>query len=333
VTLEYLVDPAAAGCPGEGDLREWVADAYDFAEPFVAAGSDATSHLRIEIARGAKGYRGTISIVDDGGAVLASSAEVHEDCDALVGTLARRVRLVVFRPPAPPAPPTAPALACDPCSDRKVFQRGLDAVNEKNEEQDAKLARLLQQNAQLDAELKGLKDKMDWTYVISAGALMTVNLTSNVGGGAWVAGEGRYGPLSLGLELRGVFPSAVNLGPYDFDVSQMVALATPCGRYSYFFGCVVAGGGVQIDHDTDAFGAGVGFPAAIEGFWTVGARIGVEVPFGESRFGARAWGEVLVGAPRVVENYDPGGYRWRTPDVSGFFGLGLVVRFGEEGAK
>jgi len=330
VTLEYLVDPAAKGCPGEGALRERAADTFDFRDPFVAAGSGATSHLRIEVARGAKGYRATISIVDDGGAVLASSAEVHDDCDALVWTLAHRVKLAVLPPPAPPAPPKAPALACDPCADRARMERRLDAVEEKNEEQDAKMARLERQNAELKAELERLKDKMDWTYVVSTGALMTVNLTSNVGAGAWVAGEGRYGPLSLGLELRGVFPSAVNLGPYDFDVSQMVALVTPCGRYSYVFGCVVAGVAGQIHHDSDAFG--VGAPATIDGILTVGARLGVEVPFGDSMFGARAWGEVLYAAPGVRQHY-PKEREWTSPNVSGFFGLGLVVRFGEEGAK
>lgn len=172
---------------------------------------------------------------------------------------------------------------------------------------------------------------MDLTYALSAGAFITANLTSNVGPGAWVGGELRAGPLALGLELRTVFPSPLAAGSYDFDLSQYVALLTPCGRYSYFFGCVVAGAGAQLSYDGNFPG---GTKSGVDPLIQLGGRIGAEVPLGDTPLAGRAWGEVLYSTPPTIINYiDPSGVRHpaQRPDVSAFFGLGLVVRFGQEG--
>ena len=171
---------------------------------------------------------------------------------------------------------------------------------------------------------------MDLTYTLSAGVLMTANLTSNVGPGVWVAGDLRSGPLMLGLDLRAVLPSRVEVGPFDRDLSQLVGLLTPCGRYSVFFGCAVAGAGVQISHDSNyPTDTPTGFGPLVQ----LGARVGVEVPLGESRFAIRGWGEVLYTTPSWEFGYvDEGVYADR-PDVSGFFGLGFVVKLGKEGVK
>lgn len=91
---------------------------------------------------------------------------------------------------------------------------------------------------------------MDLTYALSTGVLITANLTPNVGPRVWLAGEFRAGPLSMGMELRAVLPSRVPRGPYETDLSSYGALVVPCGRYTYFFGGVVAGGGFNMDYDT-----------------------------------------------------------------------------------
>jgi hypothetical protein len=173
---------------------------------------------------------------------------------------------------------------------------------------------------------------MDLTYALSAGALITANLTPNVGPGVWLGGEVRAGPISLGLELRAVLPSRVQVGPYDTDLSNYVALVVPCGRYSYFFGCVVAGGGLRIDYDSNApDGDTTGAGSMLQ----LGARLGGEVPFAENRFAVRAWGEVLYSTPSYFIGYDAVNgvnpkYGWDRPDVSAFFGLGFVVKFGDK---
>lgn len=181
------------------------------------------------------------------------------------------------------------------------------------------------------------KRKMDLTYALSVGAFLTANLTNNVGPGAWVGGELRTGPLSLGLELRTVFPSAIKAPPvnghdpgFDYDLSQYVALLTPCGRYSYFFGCAVAGAGAQLSYDSNFPG---GTKSGTNPLIQLGGRIGVEIPFGESVFAGRAWGEVLYATPPTKINYisPEATYTGARPDVSAFFGVGLIVKFGKEG--
>jgi hypothetical protein len=322
VTLSYR---AAEGCPGEGAFRERVADLYGFRDPFPRAGASWSVDIAIEPTDG--GYQGTLRLLAADGTVRSRLTERHEICDGLAYVLAHRVRLLVaprVRAEAIARPPAESGAAGE-----RDLARRLDRLEEKVEAHEEKLRTQREQIKKLTRDLEELK-KMNLTYTLSAGVLMTANLTSDVGPGVWVGGDLRSGPLSLGLELRGVLPARFEVGPYDTDVSSFVGLLTPCGRYSVFFGCAVAGVGVQIDHDSN-FGAvapgyeTTGFVPLVQ----LGGRIGVEVPLGESRFALRGWGEVLYSTPSVYFGYNDEFFADR-PDVSAFFGLGLVVKLGDQ---
>jgi hypothetical protein len=65
---------------------------------------------------------------------------------------------------------------------------------------------------------------------------------------------------------------------------------------------------------------------------SVGGRAGADIPLGQSRFGARLWGEVLYTTPRSspdatdpLASAVPG-----RSDLSALFGVGLVIRLDEE---
>lgn len=163
---------------------------------------------------------------------------------------------------------------------------------------------------------------------------MTANLTSNVGPGAWIGAEGRFGPVSMGLEIRGVFPATVQFDKYQLDLSQLVLHLVPCGRYSYFFGCTVVGLGAEIYNDANFLKPGQS-PLEAGFVWQFGGRLGAEVPFGETGLAGRAWGEVVYATPKSGPVYHlPGAdVTWSRPDVSAFFGLGLVLKLGNEVAK
>jgi hypothetical protein len=123
----------------------------------------------------------------------------------------------------------------------------------------------------------------------------------------------------------------VQVGPYDTDLSNYVALVVPCGRYSYFFGCAVAGGGFNINYDSNAPD---GWYTDVVSMLQLGARVGAEVPFADNRFAVRAWGEVLYTTPHQSIGYETVNgvpkYNWDRPDVSAFLGLGFVVKFGND---
>jgi len=334
VALEYR---AADGCPGEAVLRERSADLFEFRDPFVPAGTRASSTFRVQIEREGKGWRATLTHLDAGGNAVASTRERHDSCDGLVYLLAHDVKLAISRPPpAPAVPPPSPAPAIEPGLEKELLRR-LDRLEETQEAQDEKIAALEQKDRAQRALIEKLKreledgKKMNLTYTLSTGVLLTANLTSNVGPGVWVAGDLRSGPLVLGLDLRAVLPSRVVVGPYDLDLSQFVGLVTPCGRYSVFFGCVVAGAGLQVGYDSN-FDPRVP-PARYAPLVQLGGRAGVEVPLGETRFAIRGWGEVLYTTPSWEFGYDNLEYVVQRPDVSAFFGLGFVVKLGNEGEK
>lgn len=170
---------------------------------------------------------------------------------------------------------------------------------------------------------------------------MTANLTSNVGPGAWIGAEGRFGPMSMGLEVRGVFPAPVFFGTkagshdYEFDLSQVLLHAVPCGRYSYLFACMVVGVGAEM-HNSAVFLPPGESHITTGPVWQFGGRLGAEVPFGETGWGARAWGEVLYAYPQAGQSYTPKPdpeVEWIRSNVSAFFGLGLVLKLGNEGVK
>jgi hypothetical protein len=343
--LEYTRGPAK--CPSEESFRGEVAAKLDgISDHFDASGAAV---VRVWFEKVGDDYRGTLEFTNAAGKKELPVSATDESCKvvarALGSSAATYIPAELWQRPAipmapPPAPPSQAAPACDPCAASATDQltrmrRELDEQGARIDEQGEQIADL---RKRLDGERKKTKD-MDLTGALSAGALITANLTSNVGPGVWIGGEARSGPLSLGLEARVVLPAPVRVdsapayaGTVDFDLSQVVGLLTPCGRYLYFFGCAVAGAGVQIAYDSDPRGPFTNFFPLVQ----LGGRVGIEVPLGQTAFAVRGWGEVLYSTPPTRVGYRPDEdhvYRVERPSVSAFFGLGFVVKLGGKGAR
>jgi hypothetical protein len=334
VALVYKLGKNTLGCDDETTFRRWVAGKMQRRDPFVVEGP-ALHALDVRIERDPPGFRAVAELRDAQGNVVLARDSLHRTCDEAVDRMVVAVLLSVFPPPPAAAPP---APQCGPCSEaeraerekmqRKLdgLQRQLDELAHENEARKAEQARV--EKALQDLKDTGYVRAMDLTYALSTGLLVTANLTSNAGPGVWLGGEVRSGPLTLGLEVRAVLPAPVFLGPHDFDFSEVGGLLTPCGRYSYFFGCAVMGAGVEVEQDSNP----VGFKAfgAVFPLLQLGGRVGVEAPFAQNRFAVRAWAEVLYSAPPIFATYKGTGLTWDRPDVSAFFGAGFVVKFGNE---
>ena len=339
VRLEYELGKGSASCDSEALFRKILAAEMGEADPFVLEGP-AEAVVRVYLAYDAPGFRSVVELRSVDGTVLLRNAGIERTCfDASDRAIVVLANNVFGRPPPAPAAPDPPAPAVvvpappSPCSAENcaTFQR---AVGARLDAQDETIEELRERLKSLQKALDEEKRKMDLTFALSTGALITANLTSNVGPGVWLGGEARTGPFSLGLEVRGVLPAPVFVPPFDFDLSEVVGLLTPCGRYSYFFGCVVTGAGVEVEYDTNSPGR-IGF-TQVGPVLHLGGRVGIEVPFGESGFGGRAWGEVSYSAPNVGADYyftDGSKVSWQRPNVSAFFGLGLVFKFGNESAR
>lgn len=334
--LVYAVGAGLRECDDEGPFRTWIASDVG-KDPFVSEGP-ALFTVRAALAREGAAIRGTYTLEDAEGHRLLERKIVHRTCTQVIDWMALDIALTVFLsdPDCENACTRALRDRLDELSDaqRRDRERERDEHDELSELR-AGLERERQERIAAQKALQRALERrrfgpMDLTYALSTGVLITANLTPNVGPGVWLGGELRAGPLSMGMELRAVLPSRVEYGPNnDTDLSHYVALLVPCGRYSYFFGCAVAGGGFNMDYDAN----GIGPKALFGGMWQLGGRIGAEVPFAENRFAARAWGEVLGTTPQLSIGLVEDGvdiYRWHRPDVSAFFGLGLVVKFGDE---
>lgn len=281
VRLDYQLGKDSARCDSEALFRKIFASELKEPDPFVPIGSvDAVVTVRLE--HDSPGFLGTIELSAVDGTVVLHDAFVERTCTDAADRVMIELMLRVFPATEPPPPPQAPppTEGREHCQSEAIVTalralRGrLDAQEEKNEEQEEKIRALER------ALAEERKRKMDLTFALSAGALITANLTSNVGPGVWLGGDVRSGPLSLGLEVRGVLPSPVFLKPYDFDVSQVVALITPSGRYGVLFGCVVAGAGVEIHEDSNL--QGFHGPASQSGpVLQIGGRLGAEYFLGE----------------------------------------------------
>ena len=203
-------------------------------------------------------FRGSLQHTNAAGQKEELHTWVDVDCRVAaraVGTFAAELTRPLWdhkKPPPPSSPPLPAAPACDPCAAEAKLK-----ATEARRELDEQRARIASLELKLAAVQEALdehrkKDRMDFTGWLSTGAFITANLTPNVGPGLWLGGELRAGPLSVELEARVVLPSGVFVatGPQgqvnDFDLSQVVALMVPCGRYLYFFGCAVGGAGAEI---------------------------------------------------------------------------------------
>lgn len=343
VKLVYVLEPGTRGCDDEAFFRRMVASELEVRDPFVLTGS-ATHELDVHIRKDAPGFRAAVKLRTAAGKEAYSREFLERTCADAVDRAVIVSMLTVFPPvrqadpraaTEPPTPTSGAAPADSTASSPGEMERRIHALEARANVQTGRLdlltARLeALEKGQADRTRKETKTRMDITWALSAGALITANLTPDVGPGVWLGGEGRSGPLSIGLEARVVLPSRVQVVKNDFDLSQYVLLFTPCGRYSYFFGCAVAGGGVQMVHDGSP---GISPSSSFAEMLQLGGRLGAEVPFGDSIFGARAWGEVLYSTPPTTSVYPISGTSWDRPDVSAIFGLGLVIKLNEEGTR
>ncbi len=340
--LEYTVAPGLGGCDSEAMFRKLVMIDAGGVDPFVQRG-DATHVVRVQFTKGAPGVVASVELLDADGKSLSVNAHTERTC-ADAGDWASIVAMAVVFPRTSAGGP-GPKVDVNELLDRlagqdakiaaleatlRAQQAALTTTRDENRTQDQKIDALTARGLALEAALEKVKKKMELTFALATGALITANLTSNVGPGVWFGGEGRAGPLSLGLELRTVLPSPVRVGPDDFDFSEFVALLVPCGRYSYFFGCAVAGAGTQLAYDSNY--APPGDPRNANYFdplLQLGARLGAEIPIGDTPFAVRGWGEVLFTNPSWDFTYYGTGKKWVRPDVTAFFGLGVVLKLGE----
>jgi hypothetical protein len=335
VKLDYFVDRGTPGCDSETTFRGWIWSDFRV-DPFDLTGPPGHV-LRLTFGRtpARDAFLGVIELEDTSGRQLASQIVLERTCARAADRLLSFVE-ALFRPPSEPTCENACTARLQEQVDelRDDFEAKLGREREDRrrevqhvrEEYDAKLRRV-----QKDVE-QVRKGAMELTYALSAGALITANLTPNVGPGVWLGGELRAGPLSIGVEFRSVLPSRVPVGPYNPDLSQYVGMLVPCGRFFYFFGCGVAGAGGQLIYDRSATLNTGGVDPLLQ----LGGRIGAEVPFAENRFAVRAWGELLYSTPSTYIDEKVGSVtkgHWDRPDLSAFFGLGFVVKLGDEKAR
>jgi hypothetical protein len=340
VKLTYRLGPRTAGCEKEAKFRAWVESDLGL-DPFVPTG-EPSHELLVAIERADGDFSGSIELRDAAGRVLLRERPMERTCRDIMDKLVVITLVTMFWPE-----PKQKEESCENACTKKL-QEEIDELRAKYEElrernerealaRQKERRRLEERIEELEARSRAMQDElkkrtvaaMDLAGALSTSVLITANLTPNVGPAVQVGGELRSGPFSFGLDLRSVLPSRVEVGPAAnpdrWDLSQYVALAVPCGRYRYFFGCVVGGAGFQI-------GAVAG-EIHTNPLLQLGGRLGAEIPFAANRLAVRGFGEVLYSQPSGDFRYVLDGmpkYTWTRPDVSAFFGVGLVVKLGNE---
>lgn len=319
VTLDYRRGAGAAACPDEAALRERAADAFDFRDPFVPRGASASGHMRIEIERATSGYQGKVLLVDEAGATLASSAEEHADCDALVWLLGHRVALAILRRSGQGAPD--PAIS-KPISDPQLAVVRIPVpLHDPPVPCDARCAETLAKSLAARAE-----PPRETVFSLTAGGLLTAGWTADVGPGAWIGGAARAGSFSLGLELRSTFPARTLTFDADRSASgtTVSAAAIPCAHWKILAGCIVVEAGAFL-----FLVPSPRKPIVPDALLSVGPRLALDLPIAAG-FSVRAAAELAVHpylpifTVRVTNEPDSPVKRWTTPLASGAFGLGLV---------
>jgi hypothetical protein len=178
---------------------------------------------------------------------------------------------------------------------------------------------------------------MDLTVTLSTAFVITAGFTADVGPALQLGAGLRRDWFSIDLELRGVFPGKVIASaqldpenprePRPFDLSQLSGQLVPCARFaSYFAGCGVVGAYTLITQDRTQ---GTSFYPG----WIIGPRFAVEVPFAQ-RFAVFGFAEALFAPLGAAQEYrdvlakeDSPGILWDLSIVSGFFGVGVSVKF------
>ncbi len=319
VTLDYRRGAGTAACPDEAALRERAADAFDFRDPFVPRGASASGHMRIEIERAARSYQGKVILVDDAGTALASSAEEHADCDALVWLLGHRVALAILRRSGVSAPD--PAIS-KPISDPQLAVVRIPVpLHEPPVACDARCVEELAKGHAPRAE-----PPRETAFSLTAGGLVTAGWTADIGTGAWIGGAARAGIFSLGLEIRSTFPART----LTFDAVRSASVTTlsvagiPCAHWKMLAGCLVVEAGAVL-----FLVPSPRKPIVPDALLSLGPRLALDLPI-VAGFSVRAAAELAVHpylpifTVRATNEPDSLVKRWTTPLASGALGLGLV---------
>ena len=289
--LEYERVAGAEECPGEDYFRDLIdlqrhTREKEFLRPDPY--DDTSVVVRVTLERAGGKFRGTITHLPPAGTKAEDpKVYVNSECVDLLRDLAFPASFflpfVPFRPPAascpaapepPPAPrpacsapPPAPRPACDP------GHRG-DPDNDR-----ACLALLAVLSSSYGP-------RMDPSFWLGGGPLMTLLFTSDPGPGFFLTGilQGRH--WSVGVEAQVTLPAPVRVdtatGPADFDWSSFVGLVVPCGRVGErvrFVGCAVLGAGALIGYDSQA----PTLKTTSNETFRLGPRAGVEVLLGDPK--------------------------------------------------
>lgn len=308
--LEYTRGPAE--CLPEDQFRSEVAIAAHDGIDHLHAGSPDVVRVWFEKIRG--GFRGTVEYTDKTGAKDPPQIHTSDHCHLLARWVASTVGETIPRPPAPTCPP-CPAPACPAC---RVCG-----------------------TSQPPPPCPVLPNPPPWRMDLSVGlstyVAMSTFFSSNVGPVVAVAGEVRGEVVGVAAEFRIVLPSrtyalepvpgTTSSYPQEFDLSQLSALLVPCARYKYFVGCAVAQFGSILTQNRRL---------ATLLSYSFGPRLGFEVPFAE-RFAAFGFGEVLFAPdPAGIDfiypdpenpGVPPANTGWTQSVASGFFGVGVSVKF------
>jgi hypothetical protein len=285
--LEVRGDP----CITAESLREALA---------VALGHDpvdrgAAARLEVQVLAGESLGRARWRFVDAAGGV---KWERTNTVTAGCGVLLREVSLSVTVAYESTAPPPAPV--CDAAC-RAVIRAEVRAE-------------LCRKHPRSCADV-------DITPVLLAGGALSLGLTADPGGGAWLGGEVRFGEhFSVGLDARVLFPSrAVPTLGSEFEMTMVTFGLVPCGRYKYFLGCLTADMGMFIGGGVTAPGGALPV-AATSG---IGPRLAGQFPINE-RFGIRVFADLRFAPIRTDIPFIDTGGRWTSNIVSGLFGAGFT---------
>lgn len=287
VPRAFRLDVQGDGCTGAEDLREALA---------IALGKDpidarAGSRLVVRVLAGSSLARARWQVLDAQGAPIRErTITVTGGCRALVRELALSIAVAYETD----APPPSPAVACDAAC-----------------------------RAEVRAEIcrEHPRSCMDIVPVLLAGGALSLGLTADPGGGAWLAGEVRFGEtFSAAIDARVLFPSrVVPTAGETFDLTMVSFGLVPCARWKWLLGCVTADLGMFIGSGIYAPGGG---PTVLATFG-VGPRLAAQVPITE-RFGLRAFADLRIAPIPTHVGFQDSPGTWDSNPVSGLFGLGVT---------
>jgi hypothetical protein len=256
----------------------------------------AGPRLVVEVLAGTRLARAHWRALDPRGEVTRErTVTTIRGCEGLLGDVALSIA-IAYETNAQPAPP---AVGCDAAC-----------------------------RAEIRAELRAERCRehprscdVDIIPVLMAGGALSLGLTADPGGGAWLGGEVRFGPVfSAALEGRIFFPSRVVTTAGDpFEMTQVTLGLVPCARYKYLLGCLSVDLGMFVT-------GGVYDPPGqlpIVATFGVGPRIAGQFPITD-RFGIRVFADLRF-APIPTQLYfldSPA--TWESNLVSAALGAGFT---------